>query len=154
MSSRPEPTHLVRRSLASLVDYLLMFGLTVGYFEVQPWAHPDATGNYGAVGCLVSLPLVAVWVVYFAGGESRFGRTLGKGLFDLKVERLDGRRADFSHCLKRHILDPIDFFFYGAPALIAVKVSPTRQRLGDMWAGTRVVMRRYVESRQSNAPIA
>jgi uncharacterized RDD family membrane protein YckC len=154
MSSGPEGTHLVRRSLAAILDYFLILGATSVFLNVQPWATPDATGNYGATGCALMLPFVVIWAFYFAGAEARFGRTLGKALFDMKVQRVDSGPPDFEQCIKRHLLDPIDLFLWGLPGLIAVKLSATHQRLGDMWGGTRVVLRRDGDPEGSNVPIA
>jgi uncharacterized RDD family membrane protein YckC len=136
-------THLARRAGAAFVDYFLFGALTSGFFAVQPWAKADSTGNYGAPGCLLMIPIALVWCFYFGYVEARFGRTLGKGLFDLLVERLDGKRLVAIDSLKRHILDPIELNFFGIPAIVAVKVTPQHQRLGDMLAGTRVILKRY-----------
>jgi uncharacterized RDD family membrane protein YckC len=37
------------------------------------------------------------------------------------------------------LLDPVDFFFYGIPALVAISKTEKHQRLGDLWAETIVV---------------
>jgi len=133
-------THLVRRAVAAFVDYLLFGSLVLGAIAVQPWAKPDSTGKYG---CAVALPVALVWCLYFGYVEARFGRTLGKGLFDLSVARLDGRPLATADCLKRHVLDPIELNFFGIPAIIAVRVTPQHQRLGDMLAGTYVAVKPY-----------
>jgi uncharacterized RDD family membrane protein YckC len=153
MSNRPEGTHLVRRTVAAGLDYFLILASWSAFLKFQPWATPDAKGNYGTEGCALTLPWIAIWVAYFAWAESRFGCTLGKGLLDLKVERLDGGRPAFEQCLKRHLLDPIELFFWGIPALIAVSLTASHQRLGDLWGGTRVVYRPEVVPEGSNEPI-
>src|SRR4249919_703813 len=135
-----ERTHLGRRAAAAFIDYLLFGALVSGFLAAQPWAKPDSTGAYG---CVVVIPAPLVWCLYFGYVEARFGRTLGKGLFDLVVARLDGRPLATVDCLKRHSLDPLELNFFGIPAIIAAGVSPRHQRLGDMLAGTQVTFKPY-----------
>ena len=45
----------------------------------------------------------------------------------------------FSNAFKRRIIDIIDIFFYGIPALICICNTPKYQRLGDLFADTLVV---------------
>lgn len=135
---------LLRRALAAGLDNGLFWGLAACYLRYQPWVAPDETGNYGSAGCVMLVPVLVGWCLYFACSEGRWRRTLGKALLDLAVERADGRRASYGACLKRHLLDPIDFMMFGLPAIIAVKFTPGCQRLGDLVAGTRVVLRREV----------
>jgi uncharacterized RDD family membrane protein YckC len=37
------------------------------------------------------------------------------------------------------LIDPVDFFIYAIPAIIAIKNTDKKQRLGDLWAKTIVV---------------
>ncbi|HET9794259.1 MAG TPA: RDD family protein [Thermoanaerobaculia bacterium] len=129
----PVKTHLVRRGLAATLDYCLigaMFWAGRGMLD-QP--------EYGCLGCVIMLIALVAWFVYFVFIESTFGRTAGKALFDLVVERLDQKPLTGLDCLLRHILDPVDFLFIGGPAILAVKLSSRGQRLGDMLADTHVV---------------
>jgi uncharacterized RDD family membrane protein YckC len=131
------------------VDYALLWSFTVLLFELQPWFKPDETGNYGLGGFLLLLPVFLVWCLYFGFVEARFCATVGKGLFDLAVERTDGKGLRLGDCLRRHLLDPLDLFFPCVPglvAIIAVKITPGHQRLGDMFAGTRVLLKRQEET--------
>lgn len=132
---------LFRRALAAGLDNGLFWGLAASYLRFQPWVASDKTGNYGSAGCVILLPVLVGWYLYFAFFEGRWCRTPGKALLDLAVERTDGRRASYGDCLKRHLLDPIDFMMFGLPAIIAAKFTPEHQRLGDLVAGTRVVLR-------------
>jgi uncharacterized RDD family membrane protein YckC len=152
MSAGTASRHLVRRAVAAVGDYLVVFALTFLWFRYQFWVKPDATGNYGAAGCLLFLPILALWILYFPFAESRWGCTAGKLMFDLQVERLDGKRLSFGTCFKRHLVDPVDFSFYGLPGLLAVRFSATGQRLGDMVAETRVVLRLYDARNEQSEP--
>lgn len=86
-----------------------------------------------------ALVIPIVWFIYFVVIEAEYGATLGHKSFDIKVMTIDRKDIEFTHALKRHLLDPIDILFYGIPAFIAVKYSLRHQRLGDMWAQTIVI---------------
>jgi len=91
------------------------------------------------VNGLLALPIPTVWFIYFVVIEAINGATLGHQGLDLKVLTVDRNEIEFTQALKRHLLDPIDIFIYGIPAIIAIKNSDRHQRLGDMWAKTIVV---------------
>ena len=79
-------------------------------------------------------------MIMTVGLEQATGATLGNGIAGLKPLHVDGRhKPDAFQSLKRHLLDPIDMFFFGIIAIIAIKNSPNHQRLGDQWAKTIVV---------------
>jgi uncharacterized RDD family membrane protein YckC len=82
---------------------------------------------------------VLIWLIYFPFIESRLGYTLGKGLFDIKVVRERKSDSPFFVSLKRHLLDPVDFFFFGFVAVLLVKFTMKHKRLGEFWAHSLVV---------------
>src|SRR5438034_11568333 len=131
--------HLVRRALALIIDLVVVLGLLIVAWQWLTFATPDETGNYGLAGCFLLFVSLVFWWLYFAGSEALFAQTLGKGLMSLRVLKLDGRKADLIDCTKRHLLDPIEFQLLGVPAAIAVSITATGQRLGDLLAGTQVV---------------
>ena len=133
----PVRTHLVRRGLAASLDYFLIALVFTGAFRFSPGM--DTTGT-GCLGCVFMIIGVVAWFVYFVFIESTFGRTVGKAVLDLVVERLDGKPLTAVDCLLRHLADPIDFMFIGGPAILAVKLSARGQRLGDMFADTHVLL--------------
>ena len=59
----------------------------------------------------------------------------------LRAIPLDGtiRKLTFLESFKRHLLDPIDFCFFGIVAIITIKNTVKNQRVGDLWAKTIVV---------------
>jgi uncharacterized RDD family membrane protein YckC len=82
----------------------------------------------------------AAYLLYGAGAEWIGGATLGKMLLGLRVRSA----AELGPCnlvraVVRHVAYYIDAFFFGFVAYGAMSKSPTRQRLGDRWAGTVVV---------------
>ncbi len=125
-----------KRIFATLIDYgiyLLAFFLYVMFV-----GHEDDEGGKTVTG-LSALPLFIFWFIYFVIIEAIFGATLGHQGLNLKVLTINRRNISLAQALKRHLLDPIDFLFYGIPAIIAIKNSDKHQRIGDMWAQTFIV---------------
>ena len=131
-------TNLKKRFFASLLDYIIVFTLT--YFYIDFFGTLNENGDGGkTVRGLMTFPLFSFWFAYFIIVETYFGGTLFHLAFNLKVQTLDRKPIEFKQAFKRHLVDPIDFFFWGLPAFIAIKNSDKHQRLGDMWAKTLVV---------------
>jgi uncharacterized RDD family membrane protein YckC len=129
---------LARRCFAAIVDYGLYFAIVFAITIFFGNPRPDGLHEFKGYGNMLILFLI--WLVLIPGVESVLGYTLGKGLLDLKVVR--ERKTDFppAVALKRHIFDFIDFFFFGAVAIILVKVSKDHKRIGDRLAHTHVVL--------------
>lgn len=129
-------TNFKKRFFASLIDYALIFGLTYIYIDNFGTANEEGVKT---VTNLMVLPIPIVWTIYFVVIESIYGGTLCHLAFNLKVLNIDRREIDFMQSLKRHLVDPIDFYILGLPAIIAIRKSDKHQRLGDMWANTVVI---------------
>jgi uncharacterized RDD family membrane protein YckC len=128
--------NFTKRILATFIDYSIFFSFLIFYVTYM--------GEDNGVGgkILSGLPVIGIpifWFTYFVLVESLYGGTLAHVLLKLKILTLKRTEIDFSHAFKRRLLDFIDIFFYGIPALIAIKSSEKHQRIGDMWAGTIVV---------------
>ncbi len=92
-----------------------------------------------------SLGWVAVVLVYFVGLEWLFGATMGKFLLGIRVTRRDGQVASLQSVLVRKLMRIVDAFPYLIPYLVgflAMGRNQERQRLGDLLAGTIVVLKR------------
>lgn len=90
---------------------------------------------------------LAVWVglllAYFPVTEVLLGRTVGKFVARTRVVNAQGRKPSFVQALVRSLFRLIEvnpLLVGGAPAGIAILVSKHRQRIGDMAAGTYVVL--------------
>jgi uncharacterized RDD family membrane protein YckC len=129
-------TNLKKRIYATLLDYGLF--LVASYAYITFFGHDNDEGGKTVNGVL-TLPLPTAWFIYFVIVETFYGATLGHYSFDLKVLSLDRGEVAFEQVVKRHLLDLIDVFLYGIPAIIAIRNSEKHQRLGDMWAKTIVV---------------
>jgi uncharacterized RDD family membrane protein YckC len=69
------------------------------------------------------------------------GQSVGKRIMKIKVVSLDGARPKFSQYLLRWLFRIIDFSLSGGLCgLICVAVSDKSQRLGDMVAGTTLIL--------------
>jgi uncharacterized RDD family membrane protein YckC len=121
-------SHLVRRALAAGVDYGLLCGLFWAYVIT---CRPKGFGVVWLV--------LGVWILLLPLMEGITGFTLGKGLFGLQVVDSRGRKASIPMAFMRHSLDIIDFSSSGIVAMLAVVLSPMHQRLGDLFAKTRVI---------------
>src|SRR5438874_340782 len=83
---------------------------------------------------------VGVYFVHITIAEMLSGgRSLGKWITGLRVVSLDGTTPQHSQLLARNALRLIDLVLAGIP-LLSILQSPLRQRVGDMMAGTIVVL--------------
>lgn len=128
--------NLKKRVYATILDYGLMFLITYAY--ILFFGADDGSGVTTVSG-IKALLIPIVWFVYFVIIEAEYGATFGHQSFSLKVITINRKEIEFTHALKRHLLDPIDILCYGIPAFIAVKYSLRHQRLGDLWAKTIVI---------------
>jgi uncharacterized RDD family membrane protein YckC len=114
-------------------------------FIIHRWGHPDQDAAIpaehiilsGFPGLLLMLGTAAYWIL----PEWAFRATPGKWLCNLRVASLDGGPISFTQSLKRNILRALDFFPFYLTGFVAILLTPTRQRLGDLWAKTIVVSR-------------
>jgi uncharacterized RDD family membrane protein YckC len=125
-----------RRILETLFDYGLYFVLLFWYVYLV--GERDVEGGWSVHG-VMTLPVPLFWALYFPVVEYVTGATLGHHLLDLKVVSLDSAPLRFSRILKRRMVDPVDLFPLGIPAMILVSNSEKKQRIGDSWAHVAVV---------------
>lgn len=86
--------------------------------------------------------LLAVLVGYHIIMELLWQRSLGKMLTKVCVVDLQGRRPAWWRIVLRNLIRPFDLFLFGLVGLSSIIWSRRNQTLGDMAAGTRVVMNR------------
>ena len=128
----------IKRFIAALIDYGIFYFFIYAY--IVTLGIPLGNGRFEVHGLIHFIIIFIVWCIYFPGLEASLGYTLGKGMFDLKVINNRGRRPDFSQTFKRHLLDIIDIFVIIFIFPIATKRNEDLQRMGDLWANTKVVM--------------
>ncbi|WP_440881183.1 RDD family protein [Tenacibaculum sp. C7A-26P2] len=126
------------RFVAGLVDYIIIYGLT--FFLIFTFGEPNDKGGYSLNGLPALVPII-FWLIMTVGLEIGFGATIGNSLVKLKAIPKNGmnRKLTFGESFKRHLLDPIDMFFFGLIAIVTIKNTDKNQRLGDIWGNTIVV---------------
>ncbi|HWG91780.1 MAG TPA: RDD family protein [Candidatus Thermoplasmatota archaeon] len=147
-TSLPDPAPLWRRVAACGLDFavvVLLFGVVV-YFRIPEDAVEGATAR-DLVGFVlpVLLLILPVTLVYFTAFETWRGQTPGKKALGIRVEAVGGGRASFMACFTRNLLRLLyEAGFLGVLFflldLLCVEWTEMDQRLGDMAAGTVVVM--------------
>jgi len=143
---KTEP-NIGNRLTAGFIDYIIIYGFAFAY--LYAFGEPNAEGEYTVNGLPALVP-VLFWGIMTIGFEQWTGATIGNTLTGLKPisirESIDIKYAveenvkiSFGQSLKRHLLDPIDMFFFGLIAIVTIKNTDKNQRLGDIWANTIVV---------------
>lgn len=126
---------IVSRGLASILDWTVLAGYTILFFQVfslfdiDRWSLPD---------WFFILVLGIPWTFYNLLFEIFMdGRSIGKRAMNIKVARVDGGQPGLGHYLMRWILRPIDALaFLGA---VVILFNGRGQRLGDIAAGTCII---------------
>ena len=126
---------------AVLIDYILLVGLLAFatllarlFDDTGRGAGPFLTVGYAAVVMVAAINLVLL--------PGLSGRTLGKWVAGLRVERLDGVPLSFGRALLRHLAGyPLTLLTLGLGFLLAAFNSRGRA-LHDLLAGTVVVRAR------------
>ncbi|MGZ9676574.1 RDD family protein [Flavobacterium sp. GNP001] len=129
--------NLLKRFIAGLIDYLLVYGFFFAF--VYAFGEPNNEGGYSVTGILSLIPFV-FWFLIIVFTEVFLGATLGNALVGLKPQSLTKSNGELSlsQSIKRHLFDPIDMFPFGLVAIITIKNTDRNQRLGDIWAKTIV----------------
>jgi uncharacterized RDD family membrane protein YckC len=137
-----------RRLLAYLVDLIACYGsaFLVSILILLAVAGGAAVGDAidSAQGLSVGIILVVLFAaqwVYFVAWEATTGRTLGKMAAGLRVVTTSGRPIGFGAAALRNVLRAADVLPIGyAVGVVAMALSPRFQRLGDLVAGTMVIV--------------
>lgn len=126
---------LPRRFAALLLDVLVLALVASAVFGGEK-ALSDRVDAFEVTGVVLLLAAVAYWVAL----EARFGATLGKYLVGIRVVRLDGGAIGFEQALRRNVTR-IAGVFHLLVGFFVARGNPEGQRVGDKWAGTRVVVK-------------
>jgi uncharacterized RDD family membrane protein YckC len=127
-----------RRSLAYLLDFLVI--LILGFLGFIT-ATLLSLGSSAGMGILLAF-YFALWWGYGAFCEAIFnGQTLGKRALSIRVVTDQGVPITGTQALLRNILWAFDGVFFGfIPAVACMVVTSKFQRLGDLAAGTMVMV--------------
>lgn len=143
-----EPAGFWIRAGARAIDYVVLYIILilamVALGAALAAGHPEGEGSN-----LLTKSTWITWVaslfmviLYHAIAEGVTGATIGKRLVGLRVLSEDLTPARFRQTFLRSCAIIVDGFFFGAVGAQAMGESPIRQRLGDKWGHTRVVLQR------------
>lgn len=133
------PASLVPRCIAGALDLAVVmvggmwFALLVGVDQQDPRLSTAQALLYGALA-----------IAYQTAFEARLGWTPGKRVLGLRVVYGSGSRLTWGGSVRRNLTRPIDSLPWLAPYALGVlwclaTGTERRQRIGDIWAGTKVV---------------
>lgn len=115
----------------------MVFTLVFIYVSIFGEMNDDGTKSVQGIKIL---PAYIFWLLYICVVEYTLGSTFGNFIVRLKpVDSETEKEITFKQSLLRHIVDPIDMFFFGLVGIILIKNSNSNQRLGDILAKTIVV---------------
>jgi len=137
-----------RRMLAYLVDLVVCYGgaillsVLILFAVFGSGAVGDAVDSAQALGIgIILVILFAAQWIYFVAWEATTGRTPGKMAAGLRVVTTSGRPIGFGPAALRNVLRAADALPIGyAVGVVAMALSPRFQRLGDLVAGTMVIV--------------
>lgn len=143
------------RALARLVDWVVvaiagflatavlafLFGAVAALRGRSPDAVLEGMGQSTWIGWIGG---AITAVAYHSCFEGLSGSTAGKRLLGLQVLTESLQPISFLQGTRRSTAFLVDALFFGAIAASRMSDSPTKQRIGDSWAKTRVVRRRSV----------
>jgi uncharacterized RDD family membrane protein YckC len=151
------------RSLAYLIDALVLFGAWAALFFGATLVSDDLGLQFAGLSTLLQVLLIAgafaaQWMSWTLFETFWGGRTLGKRAMGIRVVRLDGSPVGFFEAAVRNLLRVIDFLPMAyAVGICALLITRRNRRIGDLLAGTVVVrdvradLDRY---RRIDAPVA
>jgi len=147
-TNRPTRCGVGVRGVAMAIDSVVWLGLwMVATYAVGAATGAVTTTASGTEVALTGTPAraaLALWLGLSIGYHSllewRWGKTVGKYLVGIRVERDDGTPPSLWTALVRNLLRLVDWLplFY-AVGIVAVVRSGEKRRLGDRLAGTVVV---------------
>ncbi|HRK30494.1 MAG TPA: RDD family protein [Tepidisphaeraceae bacterium] len=126
-----------RRFVAGMIDLFPLIIVTL--WRVSLLDRDAAAEALADQTTLLYLAAGAIsYLCYTTTMEMVFGRTVGKIACRLRVVGVDGTPPKRSSLLLRNLVRVIDVV-PGSPLLLLIFLSPLRQRLGDVMAGTIVI---------------
>jgi uncharacterized RDD family membrane protein YckC len=137
-----------RRAVAYVIDLVVCYASVFLIAVVFLFAAGGAAAVTGAagglegigIGLLLLLVFAAQWL-YFVAWEGLTGRTPGKSALRLRVLTTSGRPIHFTDAALRNILRAADVLPNAyAVGLVSMALTRRFQRLGDLVAGTMVII--------------
>lgn len=136
-----QPAGLGNRILAGLLDAVFKWAYILTMIIVLLATKAFDTGS--TTGTVIILLIVALPYLFYDLLFEIFmqGQTLGKKIIKTKVVKLDGTQPSVGSFLLRWLIRFFEIdLLYGLIAIISIAASKNKQRLGDMAAGTTVIL--------------
>lgn len=136
-----QPAGLGNRILAGLLDFVFKWAYIVTMIIVLLATKAFDTGS--TTGTVIIIVIVALPYLFYDLLFEIFaqGQSLGKKIIKIKVVKLDGTQPSVGSFLLRWLIRFFEIdLIYGLIALISIAASKNKQRLGDMAAGTTVII--------------
>jgi len=130
------------RFTAGLLDLIILGTVLLGAILLFAIASSvDPTGASEFMVSFMGMGAFLIAVIYQVGFHWRdAGRTPGKRALGIRVIAADGQPASLAQLVLRGVITLADILPLPLPVgLVVIAVSPKRQRLGDLAAGTLVV---------------
>ena len=137
------------RLAAFVIDFIIQLAVIIFIF----WAAFRITGDPGSIALsIIMIVSFAIHFGYFILAELLMnGQSIGKRLLSLRVIRDNGQPVEFAQVLVRGIIrTTIDMLYAG---LFMILFSPKHKRLGDIAAGTIVVIEKNTGSAELPGPM-
>ncbi|WP_417370669.1 RDD family protein [Gelidibacter japonicus] len=124
------------RLMAFIIDMLIKIGyITILNMSLGAFQDMDQWSQIG-INTLLGLPIVFYTLVLEALLE---GQTIGKKIMKIKVVKIDGYQASLADYVVRWFFRIVDIYIFGL-GFFVILFSKRSQRLGDMAAGTSVIL--------------
>jgi uncharacterized RDD family membrane protein YckC len=135
----PQIAPLTRRLVAAALDFFAAWCLVALVLFLVPKHLLD--DGFAGKWPTAAIPfcLCCLGLGYYVGFEALLGATPGKSILAIEVRRLDNQCCDLRSALLRNLLRVVDGFAAYLVGLVVSLLSSTRQRIGDLVAGTVVV---------------
>lgn len=151
LSIQIRPAPVAKRVIAYLIDLSLVIALLYLSIFIAAFVLVVVTGVIQAAG-ITTIPdwvaglvmgilfivlFLAIFHGYFWYCEYKYGATIGKRAFGLKVTTLSGGRVSLFQCIVRDLARYIDCFLL-FPGIFCIALTSRRRRLGDLMVNTMV----------------
>lgn len=125
------------RILAFIIDFFIfwLIGMILGFFFGEPLSNGEVGYNLSGLPALFQF-LIGFYLWPISEGLS--GQTLGKKILNLKVVTTEYKPIGIGQAFGRFFLGFIDWIFL--IGIIVASVNHKKQRIGDLAAGTLVIV--------------
>src|SRR3989440_9671217 len=128
-----------RRFLAYVIDGTLIAGVNLALFSTVHLLAPD---NLDALANIAPVAIAISWAYFAVLESSPASGTLGKVALGMYVADLHGVPISFGRAVFRNGLKSVSWLLLGAGWILAA-VTPRKQALHDLMAGTLVLRKVY-----------